>query len=245
MGVEITIEYQGPGGPAFARATARRGDTVDDSSEEFGDTGEPPGCCAWAESQPYGYMYVTPLSESAGTIVFHTEAGQEPSAGAILFGQYQKLTYEEGLFMDEALVMLRSYINGHESLSSPYRLRHYVIMPNLQGGTLTLSFSIAYPQPLFDEGSDSYRLDFIVTLDKKGDATQCFDDVPELGLKFGHCHSGPVCHRLVAGCIPESVCSALTKDMTHFYSSWNPPGTNVCNIRYYDQFCSYVLNIYM
>ena len=213
--------------------------------EEFGDSGEAPGCCTWKDSQPYGYMYITPKSEYDGTIVLHTEAGQAPYAGSILFGKYQQLTYEEGLFMDRAQVMLRSYAGGQETLSAPYRLRHYLIMPDLQAGTLTLSFSIAYPQPIFDEHSDGYRLDFVVTLKRVGGATDCFHDVPERGLRFGHCHSGPVCHRLVAGCVPESVCSALTNGMTFFYSSWNPPGTNACNVRYYDQFYSSVLNSYM
>ena len=213
-------------------------DCTEEQMEEFEDTGEAPDCCTWTDSHPYGYVYLTPRSEHDGTIVMQTESSQAPFFGSVFFGQYQ-LTYEGEMFMDKALVMLRSYADGQESLAGPYKIRHYLITPKLDGDTLTLQFSIAYPQPLFEEDSENFRPDFAVTLKMMGDVTDCFDDAPERGLKFGHCHAGPVCRRLIAGCVPEFACSALTKDMTYFYSSWNPPNTSICNVRYYDQFYIY------
>ena len=214
---------------------------TEEQMEQFEDTGQPPDCCTWTSSELYGYAYMTPVSEFDGTIVMHVESSHAPFYGSIISAKYYA-TYGGKIFIDRALVMLRSYADGQEALTPPYKVRHYIITPGIQGDTLTLSFSIAYPQPYFDEGSDDYRLDFIVTMKRMGDVTDCFDDIPERGLRFGHCHSGPVCHRLIAGCIPEQVCSVLTKDMTFFYSSWNPPSTDTCNVRYYDQFYSYVLN---
>lgn len=217
-------------------------DCTAEQMDMFERTGKPPNCCVWQQSAPYGYAYVTPRSESNGTVVVHTE--RSPETGTLMMAQYDILT-DGTIFIDDAYFVQRTYSAGQETVGDTYKLRHYIVTPAAQDNYLNLTFSIAYPQPIYKEKSQNYRMDFVLDLEKQGGVTYCFRDSPTYGIKLGHCHSGPVCRNLVAGCIPEFACSILTKNMTFFYSSWNPQHTNVCNVRFYDQYYSIVLNNYM